>query len=127
MKQRESFVFQLEKKCLRQNLLCGQKYELIFSAIYIFQTKILEYSCWLVIINTISLTTFPPFDRKRYFEATNNCTQWFARHNLFDANLHTLVKRCGCFFVFVFCFFVVFFFIKEKRASPKHICIITYL
>ena len=56
----------------------------------------------------ICLTTFLPFDRKRYFEATNNCIQWFARHNLFV----------------VLVVFFVFFFVKEKRASPKHVCII---
>ena len=46
----------------------------------------------------IDLTIFLPFDRKRYLEATNNCTRRFTRHNLFDANRHTLVERCGCFF-----------------------------
>ena len=39
-----------------------------------------------------------PFDRKRYLDGTNNCTRRFTRHNVFDANRHTLVKRCGCFF-----------------------------
>ena len=64
-------------------------------------------------------TTFLPFDRKRYIEATNNCTQSSTHHNLCDANRHTLVKWCG-----YFCLFVCFFFIEEKRASPKHICTI---
>ena len=45
------------------------------------------------------LTIFLSFSRnKRYLEATNNCTRRFTHHNLFDANRHTLVKRCGCFF-----------------------------
>ena len=38
-------TFQPEKKGLRQNLLRGRKYELIFAVLYHFQTKILEYSC----------------------------------------------------------------------------------
>ena len=46
----------------------------------------------------ICLTIFVPFNRKQYFEATNNCTRRFTRHNLFDANWNTLVKRRGCFF-----------------------------
>ena len=39
------FFLKPEKKWLQQNLLRGDKYELIFAALYIFQTKILEYSC----------------------------------------------------------------------------------
>ena len=38
----EAVFFQPGKKWLSQNLLCGHKYELIFAALYIFQTKILE-------------------------------------------------------------------------------------
>ena len=73
----------------------------------------------------ICLTTFLPFDRKRFFEATNSCTQRFARYNLFDSNRQTLVKRyVAVFVVVVIVFFSFFFFIKEKRVSPKHICII---
>ena len=45
-----------------------------------------------------TIFSFLLFDRRRYFGATNNCTRRFTRHNLFDANWHTLVKRCGCFF-----------------------------
>ena len=44
-----SFLFSARKECLRQNLLCSHKYELVFSTIYIFQTKILEYRCWLFV------------------------------------------------------------------------------
>ena len=39
------FIFGRKKKWLRQNLLRGHKYELIFAALFIFRTKILEYSC----------------------------------------------------------------------------------
>ena len=50
-------------------------------------------------ISSVNLfENFLPFDRKRHLKATNNCTRRFTRHNVFDANWHTLVKRCGCFF-----------------------------
>ena len=39
------FFFKPEKKWLQQNLLRGHKYELMFAALYIFQTEFLEYSC----------------------------------------------------------------------------------
>ena len=48
----------------------------------------------------LTIFFFLPFDRKRYSEATNNCTRKSTRHTLFDANQHTLVKQCGCFFFF---------------------------
>ena len=38
----ETVFFQPGKKWLSQNLLCGHKSELIFAALYIFQTKIIE-------------------------------------------------------------------------------------
>ena len=41
---RQSF-FQRGKKWLWQNLLRGHKYELKFTALHIFQTKILDYRC----------------------------------------------------------------------------------
>ena len=37
--------FQPGKKWLRENLIRHHKYKLIFAALYIFQTIILEYSC----------------------------------------------------------------------------------
>ena len=49
MKRWGSFFFLARKERLRQNLLCSHKYGLIFGTIYIFQTKILEYSCLLFV------------------------------------------------------------------------------
>ena len=46
---RQYFFFSQKRKWLGQNLLRGHKYELIFAALYIFQEKILEYSCRLSI------------------------------------------------------------------------------
>ena len=46
---RQFFFFSQKRKWLRQNLLRSHKYELIFAALYIFQAKILEYSCCLSI------------------------------------------------------------------------------
>ena len=43
-KVKQFFYFQAEKSWLRQYLLRGHKYELIFAALHIFQTKIFEYS-----------------------------------------------------------------------------------
>ena len=65
-----------------------------------FLAKILEYSCRLYIWQFFS----------HLIVNDNNCTRRFTRHILFDANLHTLVKPCGCFFSF---------FINEKIVSPK--------
>ena len=87
------FFFQPEKKWPRRNLLCGHKYELIFTTLYYFPND----NPWEKLL-LICLTFFVPFNRKQYFEATNNCTRRFTRHNLFDANRNTLVKRRGCFF-----------------------------
>ena len=61
---RQSF-FQGGKKWLSQNLLRGHKYELKFTALHIFQTKILDYSC----LYSCYFSIFLLFDRKRYFEA----------------------------------------------------------
>ena len=88
------FLFQPEKKWLRQNLLCDHKYELIFAALCFWNENpwvLLPLSIWQFFF-------FLPFDRKRYFEEPNNSTRRFTRHNLFDTNWHTLVKPCGCFF-----------------------------
>ena len=38
-------------------------------------------------------------ERKSLSIATNNCTQGFTRHNFVNANRHTMVQRCGCFFI----------------------------
>ena len=61
---RQSF-FQRGKKWLWQNLLRGHKYKLKFTALHIFQAKILDYRC----LYSCYLTIFLLFDRKRYFEA----------------------------------------------------------
>ena len=77
----------------RQNLLRCYKYELIFAALYIFLS-----------IAAVNYLTIPlPFDRKlkqqtTAFEGLPTIIQ------LFDANRHTLVKRCGWFF---FTFFLI--------------------
>ena len=39
------YLFQPEKKWLRQNPLRGHEYQLILTALFNFQTQILEYSC----------------------------------------------------------------------------------
>ena len=59
---------------------------------------LLRYKNHWIELPLIYLTIFLPFDHKWYLEPTNNCTRRFTRHNLFDANWHTLVKWYGCFF-----------------------------
>ena len=89
------FLFQPVKKWLRQDLLRDHKYELIFAALYFWN----ENPWVLLPLSIKQVFFFLAFDRKRYFEEPNNPTRRFTRHILFDANLYTLVKPCGYFFI----------------------------
>ena len=100
---RQSF-FQGGKEWLWQNPLRGHKYELKFIAVHIFQTKILDYSC----LYSCYFTIFSFIWSKKILWSTNNSTRRFTRHNLFEENRHTLVKRCGRYF-----------HQRKKEASPK--------
>ena len=93
----ESFVFELEKKCLRQNLLCGHKYEPIFSTIYILRTKILEYRCWL-------------FVWQLFFHLIVNDT--LKQQTTALNGLHATEMPRGCFLCF-------FFFHQRKKGFTK--------
>ena len=97
---RQSF-FQEGKKWLWQNLLrvTNMSWNLLHSIFS--KQKSLTIAAFTLAISRFFLL----FDRKRY---TNNSTRRFTRHNLFEANRHTLVKRCGRYF-----------HQRKKEASPK--------
>ena len=86
-------------------------YELIFSTIYIFPTKILEYRCWLFVWQFFF-----------HLVVNDSLKQQTAALN----GLHAIICliQTGILWWNDVAVFVVVFFIKEKRASPKHICII---
>ena len=86
----------------RQNLLRCHKYELIFAAFYIFMS----------ITAVIYLTILLPFDRKLK-QQTTAFEGLPIIFQLFNANQHTLVKRCGWLFSFFF------LFIDEKNCYSQ--------
>ena len=68
------------------------KYELIFIALYISQTTILDYSC----LQSSYLTIFFSFDRKRYFEAQTTAPEGL-HAIIYRVDLRVLIFNTGHF------------------------------
>ena len=95
------FFLSARKECLRQNLIYSHNYELIFSTIYIFLTKILEYSCWL-------------FIWQLFFHLIVNDT--LKQQTTALNGLHAII----CLLLFLLLFFCFFFFHQRKKCFTKN-------